>query len=75
MDCYGLLSAAQGFFQTAFWALVVLGGFLLLRRSRGAGPRRRGLDPVARSLSVLNERYAHGEIDRDEYLERRAYLE
>lgn len=42
----------------------------LLRRLSPEPP-----DPKRRALAILNERFARGEIDQDEYLERRACLE
>lgn len=56
-----------------FWALLILGivllGRLLWRRTNGA--------PSGRSdaLSILGERFARGEIDREEYQERRSVLQ
>lgn len=55
----------------AFWILVVGGIVWLVRR----GPRRHGAGSRHRSIDVLAERYARGEIDRDEYLARRSVLE
>jgi uncharacterized membrane protein len=54
--------------MVAFWTLVV---FLIvgLIRGRPAG-RPRGAGP----LHILEERYARGEISRDEFMERRAVL-
>jgi uncharacterized membrane protein len=55
--------------------------FLMLAiGSRIAQGRRRHTppaieDPRTRALGILNERYASGEIDRDEYLEKRSFLE
>ncbi|MFJ5927118.1 SHOCT domain-containing protein [Kitasatospora sp. NPDC092948] len=57
-----------------FWLLVVVFVVLVLRR---AVWRRRGLcGPRAEDapLAVLGRRYAQGEIDADEYRERRAVL-
>ncbi len=48
------------------WGLLI---YLIVRVARG--PARR---PGSRALDVLDERYARGEIDRAEYLERRAVL-
>ena len=57
-------------FGWVFMALVVV-AIVWLVRSVGQG----GGQPVRRSaLDVLDERYARGEIERDEYLERRADL-
>jgi putative membrane protein len=44
---------------------ILLFGFVFRRRWRGGGPDAQG---------VLAERYARGEIDEREYLERRAVL-
>lgn len=55
----------------AFWALVIGGIVWIVRRGgwwRPAATRHRSVD-------VLSERYARGEIDRDEYLHRRSFLE
>jgi putative membrane protein len=49
--------------------LLVVGLVVLLVRRRPSQSRR----PSA--VRILEERYARGEIDRDEYLERRAVLE
>lgn len=55
----------------AFWVLVIGGIVWLVRR----GPRWQVAGPVRRSLDVLGKRYARGEIDQDEYLQRRAVLD
>ncbi len=55
-----------------FWGLVILAGVLIFRgsdRSRGAGVTR---DRSA--IEILDERFARGEIDREEYELRKAVL-
>lgn len=56
-------------FHWLFWlALLVLliwGGFALLRRSRPNNNEGKT------ALDLLHERYARGEIDREEYMQRR----
>ncbi|MCC5859799.1 MAG: SHOCT domain-containing protein [Ectothiorhodospiraceae bacterium] len=58
-----------------FWAVVIALVILLVRWLGGAG----GDSPAGRSrpapLDILKERYARGEIDRDEYEQRRRDLE
>lgn len=54
--------------MAAFWILVVM---IIVGLVRGGGTRR---GPGAGSLRILEERYAQGEIDREEFLERRRYL-
>ena len=56
--------------MVAFWGLVVLAGFSLFRAQRprkSTGDRR---DP----MQILDERFARGEIDEDEYHARRSVL-
>lgn len=55
------------FYGSAFLALA-------LALARSIAPHR-PLDPARHALAILNERLARGEIDQDEYLERRACLE
>lgn len=55
-----------------WWALLVAGIVAVLRWARRQGtPPPTGAD---RALDVLRERYARGEIDREEYEERRRVL-
>ncbi len=60
-----------------FWIVVLVAAVALVwwiaRGASGAAYRDpRGRAPTARE--ILDERYARGEIDREEYLERRADL-
>jgi putative membrane protein len=54
----------------AFWALVGLLVLALILRPRGGSHE----PPASNALQILEERYARGEIDRDEFLERRSTL-
>lgn len=58
--------------MTIFWGLVILAGVMIFRgrgRSRlGGGTQDRG------ALEILDERFARGEVDREEYEARRAAL-
>jgi putative membrane protein len=53
--------------SAAFWILVIAGIVVLLRSHSGGG----GSDSA---LRILEERYARGEIPREEFLERRSIL-
>lgn len=63
--------------MTVFWVAVILLIVYVLRSSAGqnggSGPRSAGSADGA--LTVLRERYARGEIDRDEYEARRRALD
>ena len=57
----------------AFWSLVVIGVIAIFRGDRDARPplqQSRGRDP----LHVLDDRFARGEIDVDEYHARQKVL-
>ncbi len=62
---FGLLFFAL---QVAFWVAVVV---IVVRLIRGRGPER---PQRASALHVLEERYARGEITREEFTERRSVL-
>lgn len=58
-----------------FWGLVIIGVVLLARRF-GAGPSSSSAAvPTGKTpLDILGERYAKGEIDKDEYEQKRRDL-
>ncbi|GAA4400292.1 SHOCT domain-containing protein [Ornithinibacter aureus] len=56
----------------AFWAVVVFGIVALFRGSGGSGPRDGIRDRDARK--ILDERFARGEIDAEEYRSRQSIL-
>jgi len=62
----------MGLGSLLFLALIVIGIVLLVRGpSAGPGPGREGRT----AGDILDERFARGEIDREEYEERRRALE
>jgi putative membrane protein len=60
-------------FVPLFWFAVIAGIVLLLHSRGGWGPPRVGSHRQS-ALDVLDDRYARGEIDVDEYHERRSVL-
>lgn len=56
----------------AFWALLVFGGVVVYRLLRDRDDRTRGERNDSERL--LDERFARGEIDADEYRQRRDLL-
>ena len=61
-----------GFGGTAlWWLLLIVGAVLLVRWMFGATAGRRGRSGA---LEILAERYARGEIDREEFQNRRRDL-
>jgi putative membrane protein len=58
------------FFMILFWALVILGIIALVKwLSGGSGARPKT------ALDILQERFARGEIDQQEYQQKRRDLE
>jgi putative membrane protein len=60
-----------GLFFGLFWIAVIVVAVLLLRHEMPHLERRFGASPA---LRVLEERYARGEIPREEFLDRRRVL-
>jgi putative membrane protein len=65
----GGLAMAWGLAGVAFWILLALLIVLLVRGLRTAAPA-----PGRPAVHLLEERYARGEITREEFLERRAVI-
>ncbi|MEB1083485.1 SHOCT domain-containing protein [Citrobacter portucalensis] len=78
---FGWWGMGFGFlFMALFWVLIVLGIVALIRwlmRESQSGPAQdRGMLPRDKTpLEIVQERYARGEIDRDEYEQKRRDLE
>jgi putative membrane protein len=64
---WGLFGALN---MVLWWALIIL-GIIVLARWLFAGGSRRRAPGGDRALEVLRERYARGEIDRDEFEKRK----
>lgn len=77
---YGMMGdwgAGWMFFHGFFWLLVlalIVVGIVLLVRSTGSDDKREQTSRRARGLDILEERYARGEINREEYLEKKRDL-
>lgn len=57
-----------------FWVIVVL-GIVVLVRWIGTGSPGTGQTPAKNALDILKERYARGEIDREEFEQKKHDLE
>ena len=72
----GMMDGMMGFWAIVwllFAALLVV-GIVVLVRSLGASDSA-GSRPTRSAVQILEERFARGEIDRDEFEERRRALE
>lgn len=78
---WGPMMLFGGFFGFAFLLLVIVAGAWAIR-SMGRGhqcyPSAQGVPPqterTSRGLEILDERYARGELEREEYLQRKKDL-
>ena len=62
-------------FMILFWALVVLGIVALARWLLSTGGAGGSSGPAKSPLDILKERYARGEINREQYEQTRRDLE
>jgi putative membrane protein len=63
-----------GLVMLVFWAGIIVVAVLLLRWLGGIGPGEPRHQSRQTALEILQERYARGEIDKQEYEERRRTL-
>ena len=71
---YGWTGAFGMFFGLIFLVVVIAVVVWLVRGGWQPGGRSPTLDRRSRGLDILEERYAKGEIDRDEYLKKKQDL-
>ena len=73
MGGWGWMAGFGWIFMILFWGLIILGVVALARSLRSTGDPTKRED--RRSLDLLKERYARGEIARDQYTQMRRELE
>lgn len=73
----GWFAPAGGVLMVLFWVVLALlvAGLARWVFGGGIGRGRVGRDGARRALDILEERYARGEIEREEFLQRREDLE
>ena len=65
-----------GIFMIIFWVLIIVGlVFLIKWLIQSTRSEKSAAGGSQRALEILKERYARGEIDREDYLQRRLDLE
>lgn len=72
-DGYGWMGFGW-IFMVLFWGLAIV-GVVALVRWLGVGPGGRDQAPRRTPLEILQERYARGEIEHEEYERKRRDLE
>ena len=64
-----------GIFLIVFWILILVGLVFLIRRLILSTSRNRAIgNGESRAIDILKERYARGEIDKDEFDSKRKDL-
>ena len=71
---YGM-GGVGGFVMIIFWVLIIVGVVLVIRYFTTGHTRGRSSPDANDPLQVLRERYARGEIDTEEFEERKKVLE
>jgi putative membrane protein len=70
---YGYAMNGFGYFtMTLFWVVLIIAVVYTMRRTEWGKPPRKEED---QTLSILRERYAKGEMNKEEFEERRRALQ
>lgn len=72
MNEYGW--GGMGLGMLLFWGLLIAGIVILVRCSRGSGTSRKG-EREKSALDLLKERYARGEIEKEEFEQKKRDIE
>jgi putative membrane protein len=78
MDNMGTFGWGPGFgwiFMILFWVLIVLGIIAIVKWLMGISGANTAMSPPKTARQILEERYARGEIDRDEFEQKKRDLE
>jgi putative membrane protein len=70
-DGWGWLWPFHFIIPLFFWALIITAVVIIVRYATGWGKRPAQLERRPPGLDVLEERYARGEINRDEFLQKK----
>lgn len=62
-------------FMLLFWAIIIIGIIAAVRWFAASGPRHHHEPRRKNALDILEERYARGEIQREEYQQKKQDLE
>ncbi len=74
-DGFGFGGGGMGIGMLVFWALIVGAVVVLVRTFSGGSSSRSEASPRGRTaLDILGERYARGEIDKNEFEQKRRDL-
>jgi len=74
MGTLGIWGAGGGIFMIIFWALIALGLVFLVKELTDSGEKKNAIRSSGTrrdALSILDERFAKGEIDEEEYRRRK----
>jgi len=77
MDGWGM-GWLGGIFMMAIWVLIIVGLIFLIRwlvHNTRSDSRPASGGGSSRPLDILKERYARGEIDREEFEEKKAHIQ
>ncbi len=76
MDGFGGWGPGFGwFFMLLLWGLVILGIVAIVKWLMGAPGANTGMPPPKTARQILEERYARGEIDREDFEQKKRDLE
>ena len=75
MGYYGWGWGGMGIAMLMFWGLLIAAIVVLFRYSRGNGGPCGGRMREKSALDILKERYARGEIEREEFEQKKKDLE
>jgi len=73
-DGIGWAMGFGGFFMILFWGLIIFGIVIIIKWMAGKSGSNEPAKPKT-ALGILQERYARGEIDEQEYQQKRRDLE
>ena len=74
MDGSAMMGPTMGIFMLLFWGVVIFGLILAVRWLADRGKADQANEPRQAPLDILEQRYARGEIDREEFEQKKKDL-